>query len=548
MADLAGPSASESSQPPERQLGPFVLKAKLGSGGMAVVYRALYTKENREIALKLLPVEAHEEPRLVARFEREAEILRRLKHPHIVPCFGGGQIGGQRWIAMQLMTQGTLSAELKRRGRFPWQEVVQIGIAVASALECAHQAGIIHRDLKPSNLMRSKSGKIKLGDFGIARDSEQTGLTATGRTVGTFAYMAPEQVRGFPPAAPRTDLYALGCVLFELLTGKPPFEGASPPEVMYAHIEKKPARPSSLALDCPLFLDTLILQCLEKDPEKRPRDASAVIVALHEIQQKVAEQAGASKHVATGGPSALMLTSDPQPVRSLLKPRKKRRSKETGKPLYERTPFLAATLAVVVGGVTWALWPLSEQQLFDRARVMLESDDPLQWDRAQREFLQPLRRRFPQSSHLSDVQAWEDRIEMHKTEEKLKFKLKLGREFDSEGERLYARARQYEQFGDQVSALERYQALVTLLQADDKARVFVNLARRQIAAVQASGTDHADRLELVRKALERAEGLQRDGNTLAARELCQSIVRLYGDNQELAPLVEQAQQRLEERK
>ena len=187
-------------------------------------------------------------------------------------------------------------------------------------------------------------------------------------------------------------------------------------------------------------------------------------------------------------------------------------------------------------------------QLFERARVMLESDDPLQWDRAQREFLQPLRRRFPESAHLPEVQVWEDKIEMHKTEEKLKYKLKLGREFDSEGERLFARARQFEQFGDQVSALERYQALVTLLQGDDKARVFVNLARRQIAAIEASGTDHADRLELVRTALERAEGLQRDGNTLAAREVWQSLVRLYGDNQELAPLVEQAQLRLAERK
>ncbi|MFN8856775.1 MAG: serine/threonine-protein kinase [Planctomycetaceae bacterium] len=548
MADLAGPSSPESSNPTERQLGPFLLKGKLGSGGMAVVYRALYVKENREIALKLLPVEASEEPRLVARFEREAEILRKLKHPHIIPCFGGGQIGGQRWIAMQLMTQGTLSAELRRRERFPWQEVVQTGISIASALECAHQAGVIHRDLKPSNLMRSKSGKLKLGDFGIARDTEQTGLTATGRTVGTFAYMAPEQVRGFPPASPRTDLYALGCVLFELLTGKPPFEGGSAPEIMYAHIEKKPSRPSSVALDCPLFLDNLVLQLLEKDPEKRPRDASAVIVALREIEQKVAEQAGVSKHVATGGPTALHLTGDTRTVRGLLKPKKKRRSTDAGKPFHERTPFLLGTLALVLAGLTWALWPLSEQQLFERARVMLESDDPLQWDRAQREFLLPLRQRFPQSSHLAEVQNWEDRIEMHKAEEKLKFKLKLGREFDSEGERLYARARQYEQFGDQVSALERYQALVTLLQADEKGRVFVNLARRQIAAIQSSGTAHADRLEIVRTALERAENQQRDGNTLAARELWQSIVRLYGDNQELAPLVEQAQQHIDEKK
>ncbi|MCY2964914.1 MAG: serine/threonine-protein kinase [Planctomycetota bacterium] len=532
----------------ERQLGPFVLKGKLGVGGMGVVYRAIYTKENREVAIKLLPAAASEDPRLVARFERELEILRKLKHPNIVPCYGGGKISGHRWMAMQLLPGGTVGSELKKRGKFPWQDVIKIGIAVCSALEHAHGAGIIHRDLKPSNLLLSEDGRVKLADFGIARDTDATGLTATGRTVGTFAYMAPEQVRGFPPATAKTDLYALGCVLFELLTGRPPFEGDSAPQLLYQHIEKKPPRASSVALDCPIFLDTLILQLMEKDPENRPRDAAAVELALREIETKVNEQSSLTKHVAEGGATALSLTGDTKTVRDLLKPKKKKRkSADAGRPFYERTPFLASVLSILVGLIVWSLWPLSEEQLFEKARPMMETDDPFVWDRAMSQYVLPLKKRFPDSRHGGQIQEWTDRIEMRKAEEKLKYKLKIGREFDTEGERLFARARQYEQFGDQITALEKYEALITLLEKDESARVFINLSRRQIATIKNSGGDSADRRKIVQDALDRADKLLADGNKLAARDVLQSIVRLYRENQELGELVKSAQSKLDEK-
>src|SRR4029077_4995551 len=257
----------------ERQLGPFLVGEKLGVGGMGVVYRATYTKTGQVVALKLLSVELSGKPRLGARFERELAILKRLKHPNIVPCFGGGKFGEQHFLAMELIEGGTLATELKKRNKLSWGEVIPLGLPICSALEHAHEHGIIHRDLKPSNLLRTKDGKLKLADFGIARDTDATALTAAGKTVGTFAYMAPEQIRGNPPVTAQTDLYALGCVMYELLTGAPPFAAETAGELLYLHIEKKPVRVSTFALDCPVWLDTLLQQLLEKEPEKRPRDA-----------------------------------------------------------------------------------------------------------------------------------------------------------------------------------------------------------------------------------------------------------------------------------
>jgi len=530
---------------PERQLGPFLIKEKLGGGGMGVVYRATYTKTGHQVALKLLHADQSAEPRLVARFERELEILKKLKHPHIVPCYGGGKVGSQRFMAMELVEGGSLHKELLRRRVLPWQEVVRMGLQICDALEHAHEHGIIHRDLKPSNLLLTTTGQLKLADFGIARDTDATGLTATGRTVGTFAYMAPEQIRGFPPVTHKTDLYALGCVLFELLAGRPPFEGQSPPEVMYAHVEKAPPRVTTIALDCPIWFDALLGQLLEKDPEKRPRDAAMVRQALLEIEDRVREQASIASQAVSGAPTALGATGEARQVRQLLKPKKKKK-RETGA-FYERTWFLLLCLALLVAFVAWGLWPPSEEALYAGAKPLMESDDPVDWDRAVTRYLRKMKDRFPQGQYADQMQQWFDKIEMHKAEERLKNKLRLGLDLETEGERLYALARRYEQFGDRVTALEKYDSLKNLLAGRDDARVYINLAQRQIARISSAGEEPADRVAIVRAALERAEAAYTQGNVLAAREAWQSIVALYGDNQELRPLVRQARARLQNR-
>ena len=185
------------------------------------------------------------------------------------------------------------------------------------ALEYAHNHGIIHRDLKPANLFLGKDGRLKLGDFGIARDTQATALTAAGRTVGTYAYMAPEQISGKPPVSRKTDLYALGCVMFEMLTGKPPFVAPTPAEMLFAHLEQEPpAGHASTALDCPIWLENLVLKLLEKDPEERYYDALALQVALDEVAEKVAGTKSVAQQTVAGGGNGATVKDEPRSARA----------------------------------------------------------------------------------------------------------------------------------------------------------------------------------------------------------------------------------------
>ncbi|MBI3865383.1 MAG: serine/threonine protein kinase [Planctomycetia bacterium] len=523
----------------ERQLGPFLLGQKLGVGGMGVVYRATFTKTGQVVALKLLPAELAAKPKLVARFERELAIVKKLKHPNIVPCLWGGKLGEQQVMAMELIEGGSLASELKKRGKFPWEEVIRIGQQICSALEHAHEHGIIHRDLKPSNLLLTKDGKIKLADFGIARDSDATALTAAGKTVGTFAYMAPEQIRGAPPVSAKTDLYALGCVLFELLSGTPPFAGETAGELLFQHMEKKPPRVSAVALECPVWFDALLQQLLEKDPDKRPHDALAVSAALTEVEAKVAAQASVLTHAASGMPTGINVTTDGAEIRGLLKKKRKKKKGDSG-PIYEQTWFLASLLAVVVGVVAWAVWPKSEDYLWEKARLLMDSSDPLDWNRANDDYLSKLQKRFPQGKSAAFVEESIDKIAMRRAEEQLKNKMRLGKDPTSEGERLYANARKYELFGDNVTALEMYNSMIQLLEGQPEHRPFANLARRQKAQIESSGPNMSDRLKIVTEALNKAKAQYKIGNVVEADKTLGSIVSLYETNQELRPLVKRA--------
>lgn len=522
----------------ERQLGPFLLGPKLGGGGMGVVYRATFTKTGQVVALKLLPAEMAAKPKLVARFERELAILKKLKHPNIVPYLWGGKLGEQQVMAMELVEGGSLATELKKRGKLPWEEVIRIGQQVCSALAHAHEHGIIHRDLKPSNLLLTKDGKVKLADFGIARDTDATALTAAGKTVGTFAYMAPEQIRGNPPISAKTDLYALGCVLFELLTGLPPFAGETAGELLFQHMEKKPTRVSAVALDCPVWFDAVLQQLLEKEPEKRPRDALAVSQALTEVEVKVAEQASVLTHAASGMPTGINVTTDGTEVRRLLK--KKRRKKGDSSPFFEQTWFLGLCLAAVVGVVVWSVWPKSEETLWAKARELMDSNDPLDWNRANEEYLSKLQKRFPDGKSAAFVTESIDKIEMKKAEDRLMNKMRLGKDPTSEGERLYAQARRYELFGDRVTALEMYDSMIQVLADQGETRPFVNLARRQKAQIELASDGRPDRLKIVTEALQKADELYKNGSVVEANKIWNSIVSLYENNKELRPLVRKA--------
>ena len=216
-------------------------------------------RSGRAAAVKVVSGDIAQGGKIRDRFEREAEILQQFRHPNIVRFLAVGRFRGTSYIAMEYVQGDTLEKIIQERGHLPWREVVELGIQMCEALHYAHEHGVVHRDLKPSNLMVTTDGKIKLTDFGIAKDLDATALTATGRTLGTAAYMSPEQIRGTPAVSHKTDLYALGIVLYQMLVGKAPFEGNTPVVLMHCHLNEPPPRPSAKVAEIPKKLDELIV-------------------------------------------------------------------------------------------------------------------------------------------------------------------------------------------------------------------------------------------------------------------------------------------------
>jgi eukaryotic-like serine/threonine-protein kinase len=264
---------------------PFELKEQIGEGGMGVVYRARYVVNDRELAVKMVPADVSDKTAL-ARFEREMAVLKDLKHPNIVRCFGGVCEDKRRFYAMELIPGGSLEDLLQQRGKFSWEQVVEYGLQMCAALECSHRHGVIHRDVKPGNFLIAANGRLKLSDFGLASVAASRRITQSGKTAGTFLYMAPEQIRG-KDLSPQTDLYALGCVLYELLSGRPPFVAETPAATLHMHCKNQPPRVSEAVLDCPPDLEQIIEQLLAKEPADRPASASEVARALRGVTQTV---------------------------------------------------------------------------------------------------------------------------------------------------------------------------------------------------------------------------------------------------------------------
>lgn len=276
---------------------PFELKEQIGEGGMGLVYRARYVVNDRELAVKMVPADVTDKTAL-ARFEREMAVLKNLKHPNIVRCFGGVCEDKQRFYAMELVPGGSLEDLLQQRKKFSWEQVVEYGLQMCAALECSHRHGVIHRDVKPGNFLIAANGRLKLSDFGLASVSASRRITQSGKTAGTFLYMAPEQIRG-KELSPQTDLYALGCVLFELLSGRPPFVAETPAATLHMHCKTPPPKLSGLVLDCPKQLEQLIEQLLSKEPDARPESAAAVAKALRSVNQIISIRPGQTDMGAT---------------------------------------------------------------------------------------------------------------------------------------------------------------------------------------------------------------------------------------------------------
>jgi serine/threonine-protein kinase len=252
--------------------GRYQVEARIGSGGMAEVYRGFDPVLNRTVAIKVLHSQFARDTSFVQRFRREAQAAARLNQPNIVGVYDTGADDGTQYIVMEFIEGRTL-AEFMQTGRRPTPvQAAEIAQKIAAAIAAAHAQGVIHRDIKPGNVMVTRDGTVKVMDFGIARVLGPETAPQTSAVLGTASYLSPEQAQGGPVDA-RTDIYSLGAVLYELLTGQPPFTGDTPVAVAYKQVNETPAVPSSINPDVPARLDAVVMKALSKNPSNRYQTA-----------------------------------------------------------------------------------------------------------------------------------------------------------------------------------------------------------------------------------------------------------------------------------
>jgi len=262
--------------------GRYLVQTRIATGGMSTVYRGVDTRLDRPVALKVMDSRYAGDQQFLTRFQLEARAAARLSDPGLVAVYDQGLDGKHPFLVMELVEGGTLRELLRERGPMPPHAVVAVLRPVLHGLAVAHHAGLVHRDLKPENVLISDDGKIKLADFGLVRAVAEAGITSTSVILGTAAYLSPEQV-GTGAASPRSDVYSLGVLTFELLTGATPFTGDTPLAVAYRRMDSDVPAPSGLIAGVPPQFDEFVARATARDPDARFADADAMAAAVDQI-------------------------------------------------------------------------------------------------------------------------------------------------------------------------------------------------------------------------------------------------------------------------
>jgi serine/threonine-protein kinase len=475
-----------------KDLGPFRIESELGSGAMGSVYGAVRRDSGKHVAIKMIALGLLGSGKAVERFEREAEILKQLKHPNIVRFIGTGSYKKTPFFIMEYVEGESLDKMLIRRGAFPWNEVVVLGRQLCAALKHAHEKGIVHRDLKPSNLMILADGTLKLTDFGIAKDADMTALTGTNCTVGTAAYMSPEQCRGEKTLSAKSDLYSMGVVFYELLTGRKPFQAESPIDMFQAHVFNTFERPRRLDMNIPVWLDNLVCQLLEKKPEHRPYDAEMVAKALDEVEQKVADLRSAGLDAATDrGRTRPADETDRNAARTIRDAVGKKRLKKKVVPWAEKKWVQAVMLSLALAGLAAAVFaltrPPSPEKLYAAVQAAVEAKDNSTATAAAARYLKYYGSRDDEATR--QVRAWDRSLQTDRRESQLhnriygKFKSKP----DGDIEKFAFQAIEKEDQGDIQGAALDWKKVEGKVEDADSSDVAVYgwLAKKKLADLKA---------------------------------------------------------------
>lgn len=525
-----------------QKLDNWVIEAEIGRGAMGEVYRAhALDTPDQPVALKVLARELARESHFQLRFQREIDILRKLTHPHIVKLLGSGLHINTAYFVMEYVDGTDLDKQLRSRtpSRLDWAEVVVIALQACSALRHAHERGILHHDLKPSNLLQQADGTIKLCDFGVAKLLARPPESLAGSMVGNVTYLAPECAQG-KPVSRRSDLYALGGVLYTLLAGRPPFVGRTVVEVVHKHCHTLPEHIQKWVPEIPNELGQLVMRMLAKKPSERLSDAGSVLEELESIRSK-AQRQGRWPSELGGAVSITIEPVESGPVERLVDwP-----VSEHYRPLTDRLNWwdrpavkvlaILTGLAVCVSLIVMVLlgWHQpSPETLYSKALPLLTSGDPDDLERAWSEYLDKMEQLYPDHPYQAELlQARQQRQDL--AQQRAALASTKPRQYSSEAERLYQLGVRAYQTGDGPTAERVWSKLVEVYGPIRSQRRWVELAESALRHYQTQATPRQTSLpslSAVEEVLLLARQLREQGQAERADALLRALEELYRDD------------------
>lgn len=547
------------------KLGPLALESPLGSNPTskdARVWRAVHVSLRKSVAVRIFQVAFSGTIESRTQFANEWERLKQLDHPAIAQCYGGGFEGPQAYLAHELIDGPTIADEISRRSRLPWETVLDWAEPIIDAIAYLHSHDIVHGRIRTDKI-------IIAGLSPVLIDVRGEDGTAPFRT-GPYHIQRPPNASDLqcrPPEAPglndavtpQSDLYLFGAVLYEALTGSPPISGRTVQEVTANLQYQTPTKVASTAMETPVWVDTLVMQLLSKNPNERPISAEAVKLQLAEVRRRSMSRGGVAEHASSG--FTAMVRSDQSTrseARSVLgrddkKPVRSSRRSMDATPWHDRPIVLLPVLALFVVMLVWIAWPVSEATMRQRAESLLDEGSRASMSQARISYLEPMLVQFPEGAHADWASEQIDRVRMLEAEHALTVKLNRNLPLRNEAERLCAEAMQFEKFGDDATAIDKYQSMITLLGDENglsdkelaEYRPLVNLARTKVARIGAE-VDQTEATRILTSKLDEADRLFARGGTVAAKKIWYSIVELYAGNAAVEPFVRIAQDRLAE--
>lgn len=518
-------------------VGPFLIVKKLGTNRRQKVYHARQTEQSRDVALKFITIPPSVQwARALEKIEREVNELQKLRHPNLVKVYGAGVHDERIFFATELVDGESLSSILSRRGKLAPDLVVEYGRQIAEFLRYLHSKDLIHSKLTPEKILVTEDHQIKISDLRLNRSKRRRWDSTRRRELDLAAYMAPEQFT--EGATQKSDFYSLGVIVYEMLTGKLPYE----PDTMRRMTQMKMNAPvpsvATHVMNCPIWLDKIVSQMLNPDPKKRPHSARAIALAFEEIK-KIDKTKKAAVSQITSGFNPLTAGQDKSEARKLLGYKKTRKKKNADIPIFQRTGFQITALILIVAVSIFFMIPPSHEKIVAEATLMVQSEDPSQWGEA-RIMLKRIMEgngKFSAEAEALYYQSHRQSLVAHAEDGK-------ANRLQSRNVQLFGKAVRHQQAGEDSEAKEIYSELVATVDPNGKERhvyeeSVARLEQLRIRIELPHRTDHLSEL------IAHAKAAQTPGQLLAAHDLLARITMEFAGEEGFEEIVRLASEELD---